>query len=65
MIDTLAELLAMRGVPGHIRSDNGPEFIAHAIQRWLAQLGVETLYIEPGAALGERLRGELPQPLPG
>ena len=49
VIDTLAELLAMRGVPGHIRSDNGPEFIAHAIQRWLAQLGVETLYIEPGA----------------
>jgi transposase InsO family protein len=49
VIDTLAELLAMWGVPGHIRSDNGPEFIAQAIQRWLAQLGVETLYIEPGA----------------
>jgi putative transposase len=49
VIDTLAELFAMRGVPGHIRSDNGPEFIALAIQRWLAQLQVETLYIEPGA----------------
>ena len=35
VIDTLAELFAMRGVPGHIRSDNGPEFIAHAIGRWL------------------------------
>jgi putative transposase len=49
VIDTLAELFAMRGVPQHIRSDNGPEFIALAIQRWLAQLQVETLYIEPGA----------------
>ena len=34
VIDTLAELFAMRGVPKHIRSDNGPEFIARAIQRW-------------------------------
>ena len=49
VIDTLAELFAMRGVPEHIRSDNGPEFIALAIQRWLAQVGVETLYIEPAA----------------
>lgn len=49
VIDTLAELFAMRGVPQHIRSDNGPEFIARAIQRWLAQVEVETLYIEPGS----------------
>jgi putative transposase len=49
VIDTLAELFAMRGVPRHIRSDNGPEFIAHAIQRWTTQLEIETLYIEPGA----------------
>ena len=49
VIDTLAELFAMRGVPEHIRSDNGPEFIAQAIGRWLGQLEVETLYIEPGA----------------
>ena len=49
VIDTLAELLAMRGVPGHIRSDNGPEFIAQAIRRWLEQVEVKTLYIEPGA----------------
>jgi putative transposase len=49
VIDTLAELFAMRGVPGHVRSDNGPEFIARAIRRWLAQVEVETLYIEPGA----------------
>lgn len=49
VIDALAELFAMRGVPQHIRSDNGPEFIALAIHRWLAQIGVETLYIAPGA----------------
>jgi putative transposase len=67
VIDTLAELFAMRGVPGHIRSDNGPEFIAHAIRRWLAQVEVETLYIEPGApwengyveSFHSRLRDEL------
>jgi putative transposase len=49
VIDTLAELFAMRGVPQHIRSDNGPEFIARAIQQWTKQLGIETLYIEPGS----------------
>jgi len=49
VIDTLAELLAIRGVPQCIRSDNGPEFVANAIQRWLSQLEVETLYIEPGS----------------
>jgi putative transposase len=49
VIDTLAELFAMRGVPKHIRSDNGSEFIAKAIQRWTKQLEIETLYIEPGS----------------
>ena len=49
VIDTLAELFAMRGVPKCIRSDNGPEFIARAIQRWTKQLEIETLYIEPGS----------------
>ena len=39
----------MRGVPQHIRSDNGPEFIARAIQRWTQQLSIETLYVEPGS----------------
>ena len=48
VIDTLPELFAMRGVPKHIRSDNGPEFMAAAIRHWLAQAGVEALYIEPG-----------------
>jgi putative transposase len=49
VIDTLAELLAMRGVPKCLRSDNGPEFIAYAVRKWLGQVGVETLYVEPGS----------------
>ena len=49
VIDTLAELFAMRGVPKQIRSDNGPEFVAKAIQRWLELLNIQALYIEPGS----------------
>jgi transposase InsO family protein len=49
VIDALAELLAMHGVPKHIRSDNGSEFTAKAIRRWLGQLDVGTLYIEPAS----------------
>ena len=49
VLDTLAELFAIRGVPFHIRSDNGPEFIAKSIETWLGHVGVETLYIEPGS----------------
>ena len=49
VIDTLAELFAMRGVPRGIRSDNGPEFIARSLQRWLNHVAVETLFIEPAS----------------
>jgi transposase InsO family protein len=49
VLDVLSELMLIRGVPRHIRSDNGPEFIAQAIKRFLEQAGVETLYIKPGA----------------
>lgn len=49
VLDTLADLFSVRGVPNHIRSDNGPEFIAQAIQTWLARLDIEALYIEPGS----------------
>ena len=62
VIDVLTDLFRIRGVPKHIRSDNGPEFIAQAIRRWLTQAGVETLYVEPGLAVGERLRRVVPQP---
>lgn len=48
-IDTLAELFAMYGVPKRLRCDNGPEFISKAIKQWLAKIGVEVLYIEPGS----------------
>jgi putative transposase len=49
VVKTLDRLFAERGAPRFIRSDNGPEFIAQAVKRWLAASGVETLYIEPGA----------------
>lgn len=49
VIDTLAELFAMRGVPEAIRSDNGPEFIACGIQDWLGRLQIEGRYIAPGS----------------
>jgi putative transposase len=49
VIDVLRELFAIRGTPGHIRSDNGPEFIAQAIGGWLSVAKVRTLYIQPGS----------------
>jgi putative transposase len=49
VIDTLADVMLMRGIPEHIRSDNGPEFIAGELQRWLAKVGTRTLYIERGS----------------
>ncbi len=45
----LADLFISRGPPAHIRSDNGSEFIATAVQKWLRQIGVKTLYITPGS----------------
>ena len=49
VIETLAELMLTRGVPEHIRSDNGPEFTARAVRAWLGRVGANTLYIEPGS----------------
>ena len=49
VIDQLFELFIFRGIPEHIRSDNGPEFTAKAIRSWINRLGVKTLYIEPGS----------------
>ena len=49
VVKTLATLFAQRGEPAFIRSDNGPEFIAKAVKRWLGVSGVQTLYIEPGS----------------
>ena len=54
VLERLAWLMATRGVPGHIRSDNGPEFTAGAVRGWLKKVGVKTLFIEPGSPLENR-----------
>lgn len=67
VLDVLRDLFVIRGVPKHIRSDNGPEFIAEAIRKYLTAAGVETLYVEPGSpwqngyaeSFHSRLRSEL------
>jgi len=61
------ELFATRGVPDHVRSDNGSGFTANAVREWLARVGAKTLYIEPGSpwengyceSLNGKLRDEL------
>jgi len=67
VLETLYELFLLRGVPEHIRSDNGPEFTAKAVRRWLYRVGVKTLFIEPGSpwengyleSFNSKLRDEL------
>jgi transposase InsO family protein len=67
VIDALSDLFILRGVPGHIRSDNGPEFVAKAVQEWIAAVGARTAYIERGSpwengfieSFNARLRDEL------
>ena len=49
VLSVLERLVAEHGTPEFIRSDNGPEFIAHRVQRWLAGAGITTRYIAPGA----------------
>ena len=49
VIDALFELFILRGIPEHIRSDNGSEFTAGAVRKWLTKLGVRTLFIEPAS----------------
>ena len=67
VIDALSDLFILRGVPGFIRSDNGPEFVAQAVRDWIAAVGARTAYIEPGSpwengyveSFNARLRDEL------
>jgi transposase InsO family protein len=63
VIETLAEVMVWRGIPEHLRSDYGPEFIAQELQKWLGSLGTGTLYIEPGSpwesGYGESFNGKL------
>jgi transposase InsO family protein len=49
VLASLAEAIAQYGAPEHIRSDNGPEFIAYAIQDWLAEKQIKAIYIAPGS----------------
>lgn len=49
VLERLTDLFIRRGVPKYIRSDNGSEFTARAVRRWLGRVGVRTLYIEPGS----------------
>jgi transposase InsO family protein len=67
VIDVLSDLFILRGVPGHIRSDNGPEFVAEAVQAWITAVGAKIAYIERGSpwengyveSFNARLRDEL------
>ena len=49
VIDVLSDLFILRGVPGYIRSENGPEFIAKALGKWIVTVGAKTAYIMPGS----------------
>jgi putative transposase len=67
VIDVLSDLFILRGPSGYVRSDNGPEFIARAVQDWIAAVGSRTAYIEPGSpwengyceSFNSKLRDEL------
>jgi putative transposase len=67
VIDVLSDLFILRGVPEHIRSDNGAEFTAKAVQEWMTAVGAKTAYIAPGSpwengfieSFNARLRDEL------
>lgn len=67
VIDIFADVMQSRGVPEHIRSDNGPEMVARNLRRWLGRLGARSVYITPGSpwengyceSFNGRLRDEL------
>jgi putative transposase len=67
VIDVLSDQFILRGVPEHIRSDNGPEFVARGVQDWIGAVGAKTAYIERGSpwengfteSFNARLRDEL------
>jgi transposase InsO family protein len=67
VVEVLRYLFAVRGCPDHVRSDNGPEFVSRAVQKWLKVSGVNTLYVAPGSpwengyveSFNSKLRDEL------
>jgi putative transposase len=48
VLETMADVMLVRGVPEHVRSDNGPEMTAKIVRQWLASVGAKTLNIAPG-----------------
>ena len=70
VLERLSGLFVRRGVPKHLRSDNGPEFTAKVVRQWLGKVGVRTLFIEPGSpwengyveSFNGKLRDELLNP---
>ncbi len=67
VLETLADAMLCRGRPDYLRSDNGPEFVARALRSWVANVGTQTAYIEPGSpwengyceSFNSKLRDEL------
>jgi len=67
VLQCLTDLFVAHGPPEHVRSDNGPEFVAKTVRDWLGRIGVKTLYIEPGSpwengyceSFNSKLRDEL------
>jgi putative transposase len=49
VLESMADVMLVRGIPEHIRSDNGPEMTAKIVRSWLENVGAKTLYIEPGS----------------
>ena len=64
VVEVLSELMILHGTPEHIRSDQGPEFVAKAVQDWIPGRGEDGLHRE-GEPLGERLLRELQLQAPG
>ena len=54
VLERLSDLFVHRGVPEHIRSDNGAEFMAKCVREWLGRVGVKTLFIEPALCANDR-----------
>ena len=49
VVDALTDLFILRGPPVYIRSDNGPEFVAEKVRKWITTVGAKTAFIEPGS----------------
>ncbi len=64
VIDVLSDFFILRGVPGHVRSDNDLEFVAKAVRTWIAAVGAKTTYIAPGSPWAAAQPRPAPPPTP-